>query len=431
MHKDERFDLIIVGGGIGGVVCLHYARKAGLKVLLLERQPIVGGIWAQLPAWQDIQINANDWTVGDLPIDGCDQASILSNIQAWVERFDLAASIRLNCPVTRATVIADGWQITTPDQTYCCQFLVSATGVHGRPVIPDVDRSQATIGEAHSSRFHDPAALADKDVVVVGGGASAYDLLELCFEQRARRIVWVYRSLKWMVPTRKPKHLAGDLRGLSKLQMQGVSVAQMNLEFNLDLRARYEKFGLTEILPEGEFDFDRHQMIPGRRSMIENFARLERHRGEIARISGRTVALSTGVFLDIDWVLWGTGYQLDLSYFDMPVLAKTTRLETIAARCGSLFRSLDAPNLFFLGPALLETTSTSPWAYAHSCRTIVAHLCGKAMLDTEPVVRKLNYFDLPKFLATRDPENYPPSRWYSDYLALAMNHPADQPMPMP
>jgi cation diffusion facilitator CzcD-associated flavoprotein CzcO len=428
---NERFDLIIVGGGIGGVVCLHYARKAKLKVLLLERQPVVGGLWAQLPAWQDIQINANDWTLGDLPIRGCDQASILSNIQAWVERFDLAASIRLNCPVTLATVIDDGWQVTTLDQTYDCQYLVSATGAHGRPVIPKVERSESAIREAHSSGFHDPAALADEVVVVVGGGASALDLLDLCFEHRARRIVWVYRSLKWMVPTRKPKCLAGDLRGLSKLQMQGVSVTQMNLEINRDLQARYLKFGLTEILPEDEFHFDRHQMIPGRRLMIENFAKIERYRSEISRISRGTVTLSSGAALDVDWVLWGTGFQLDLGYFELQTLAKTIRPETIAARCGSLFRSLDAPNLFFLGPALLETTSTSPWAYAHSCRTIIAHLCGKAMLDNEPVVRNLNYFELPKFLASRDPENYPPGSWYADYQKLAMNHPVDQPMPIP
>ena len=43
MDDKQRFDLIIVGGGIGGVVCLYYARKAGLAVLLLETQGSVGG----------------------------------------------------------------------------------------------------------------------------------------------------------------------------------------------------------------------------------------------------------------------------------------------------------------------------------------------------------------------------------------------------
>ena len=428
---NEAYDLLIVGGGIGGVIGLHYAKEAGLKVLLLEKQGVVGGLWAQLPAWQDIQINQNDWTLGDLPITGTDQASIARNIQAWVDKFDLAPLIQLNTPVTNAQATASGWKVTTPGGVYLSRFLLAATGGHNRPVIPQIDRQHSGVEEFHSSALRDPCGLSDKDVVVVGGGASAYDLLDLCFQYKARSVTWVYRSLKWMVPTRKPKHLAGDLRGLSRQQMLGVSVEQMNVAINQDLLGRYGKFGLLELLPQGSFDFARHQMIPGRCGMIANFARIKRHRGEISRLSDRTVHLSSGAQFDADVVLWGTGYDVDLTYFDSPVLSQTTRSEALAARCGSLFCSLDAPNLFFLAPSLLESTSTSPWAYAHSCRTIMSHICGRTTLDFEPVLQKLNYFELAKFLATRDPENYPPDTWFASYQDLAMNHPDTEPMPIP
>jgi hypothetical protein len=427
----EEYDLIIVGGGIGGVIGLHYAEKAGLKVLLLEKQAVVGGLWAQLPAWQDIQINQTDWTLGDLPITGTDQASIARNIQAWVDKFNLSPSMRLSTPVTKAQATSSGWKVTTPHGVYLSRYLLAATGVHNRPAIPQIERQQSTIEEFHSSALRDPSSLTGKEVVVVGGGASSYDLLDLCFQYKAQRIAWVYRSLKWMVPTRKPKHLAGDLRGLSRRQMLGVSVEQMNVDINQDLLSRYEKFGLKELLPQGRFDFHRHQMIPGRSAMIANFASIERHRGEVLRLSGRTAHLSSGARFDADVVLWGTGYTVDLTYFDSRVLAQTTRSEVLAARCGSLFRSLDAPNLFFLAPSLLESTSTSPWAYAHACRTIMSHICGKAALDTEPILKKLNYFELAKFLATRDPQNYPPDTWFARYQDLAMNHPDAEPMPIP
>jgi cation diffusion facilitator CzcD-associated flavoprotein CzcO len=90
MQANESLDLIIIGGGIGGVISLYYAKKAGLKVLLLEKQGVVGGLWSQLPAWQDIQNNPIDWTLGDIPISGSDQPSIASNIQAWSVFFDAA-----------------------------------------------------------------------------------------------------------------------------------------------------------------------------------------------------------------------------------------------------------------------------------------------------------------------------------------------------
>ncbi len=428
---NDEYDLLIVGGGIGGVIGLHYAKKAGLKVLLLEKQRVVGGLWAQLPAWQDIQINQNDWTLGDLPITGTDQASIVLNILAWVDKFDLTPLMRLNTPVTKAQATTSGWKVSTPDEVYRSRFLLAATGVHNQPFIPDIDRRNSAVQEMHSSALRNPSGLTGKDVLVVGGGASAYDLLDLCFEYKARRVDWVYRSLKWMVPTRKPKYQAGDLRGLSRQQMLGVSVDQMNIEINQDLLGRYEKFGLQELIPQGRFDLGRHQMIPGRCGMIANFARINRHRGEIARLLGQTVHLSSGARVDADVVLWGTGYELDQTYFESPDLAKTKRTDALAARCGSLFRSLDAPNLFFLAPSLLETTGTAPWLYAHSCRTIMSHICGKATLDTKPVLQKQNYFELAKFLATRDPENYPPDTWFARYRDLAMNHPDDEPMPIP
>jgi len=42
VDERERLDLLTVSGGIGGVLCLKYAKAAGLAVLLLERKSGVG-----------------------------------------------------------------------------------------------------------------------------------------------------------------------------------------------------------------------------------------------------------------------------------------------------------------------------------------------------------------------------------------------------
>jgi cation diffusion facilitator CzcD-associated flavoprotein CzcO len=91
VQVNEPLDLIIIGGGIGGVLCLYYARRAGLNAVLLEKQDVVGGLWARLPTWQDIQSPGKECTLGDVPIDGEDQKSVLKNIQAWVDRFELVS----------------------------------------------------------------------------------------------------------------------------------------------------------------------------------------------------------------------------------------------------------------------------------------------------------------------------------------------------
>ena len=430
MQATETLDVLIIGGGIGGVIGLYYARRAGLTALVLEKEAAVGGLWRELPAWQDIQIAPLDWTLGDLPIAGADQASIMCNIQAWVDRFDLAPHIKLQSRVTKATATAEGWTVETPTQTYRSRFLICASGGHNRPFIPPVERGTSGIIELHSALLKDPSQLAGRDVVVVGGGASAYDLLDLCFEQRARRVMWVHRALRWMVPTRKPKHQAGGIRELARQQMSGAGIDALNASLNLDLRARYDKFGLNDILPDHAFDIRQDQLIPGRARMIGNFNQIDRHRGEVLSVQGRSITLSDAASIEADVILWGTGYEMDLRFLDSPALAGVKHVNQLTRRCGALFRSLDMPRLFFLA-VILETTGSAPWAYAHAARTIAGHIRGVAELDEVKVTAKINHYDLVHFLAQHDPVNYPADSWHGTYRELALAWPDHRSMPIP
>jgi cation diffusion facilitator CzcD-associated flavoprotein CzcO len=68
MPAPDEFDVAIVGGGPGGIISLYYAQLAGLRAVVLEKEPAAGGLWARLPTWQDIQNRTEDWTLGDIPI---------------------------------------------------------------------------------------------------------------------------------------------------------------------------------------------------------------------------------------------------------------------------------------------------------------------------------------------------------------------------
>jgi hypothetical protein len=429
MHATPLLDLAIVGGGVAGVIHLHYARQAGLHVLLFEKQSGVGGLWRQLPAWQDIQINPADWTLGDLPLAGPQQPHILANIQAWVERFDLADGIRLDSPVSGARHTGACWELDTPQGTVRARHLVAATGGHNTPAIPDVHRRESAVRELHSSALRDPAELTGREVLVVGGGASAFDLLDLCLEHRARRIVWAYRGLRWFTPTGKPKTVAGSVRPFAKMQASGLSVAQQNAMIGADLLGRYEKFGIQSIRPERPLDVRRDQLVPGRARMLAGFGELERHRGSIEAIEGRDVTLSDGTRLAVDVLLWGTGYQTDLSYFEEPRIARIRSVGELASRCACIFRSLDAPDLYF--PAVgLDGIGSAPWAFMLMARTVLSHIGGTAQLDLEPVAGRLNHFDIVRHLAERDGGSYAGARGWDFYRELALGTPDDQPYPL-
>lgn len=424
------FDVVIVGGGPAGIIALAYARVAGLAAVVLEKRHVIGGLWSQLPSWQDIQNREEDWTLGDIPIAGVHQPSIVANIQHWATKFGLAEQIRLGTPVHAARPVDDGWEIETPEGLVRSKAVISATGVHSRPVIPSIERRLSEISEFHSSALEAPATLEGRNVVVVGGGASAFDLLDLAIEHGAARIVWVYRSLKWMIPTRKSKQLTANLRNVARMEMQGGSPKKISKAIDGDLRERYRKFEILELLPDAPFDIERDQLIPGRWRMITNLASIDRHRDEPVGIDQRSIVLKSGEIIDADILLWGTGYNLDLSYLASIGLNEIRSPDQLASRCGSMVMSLDAPNLYFMSVGL-EGTGAAPWLYAHLARSIVSHIGGTATLSHEPVLRHLNYFGVPSFLAGLDPANYPSDTWRKEYLSLATEFPDDRPLPVP
>jgi len=365
-----------------------------------------------------------------LPLAGTCQPHILANIEAWVERFGLADGIRLNTPVLRARVNAPGWELETPQGLVRARHVVAATGGHNVPVIPPLARAGSTVRELHSSALRDPEDLTGRDILVVGGGASAFDLLELCLKYRARRTVWVYRGLRWFLPTRKEKAVAGSVRAFARLQAGGMSAAQQSAAICADMRARYEKFGIHELMPAHDFDVRHHQLFPGRAGMLANLASIERHRGSVASIDGRTVTLSDGHRLEADVLLWGTGYETDLSYFELPVIASIRSVDALAARCGSIVRSIDAPNLYFPGVGL-DGIGSAAWSYSLLCRSIMSHVRGTAKLDHEVLGYKVNHFEIVNYLAPRDPASYPPGAWRAHYRDLTPNTPDDRPYPIP
>ena len=127
-------------------------------------------------------------------------------------------------------------------------------------------------------------------------------------------------------------------------------------------------------------------------------------------------------------MLWGTGYATDLRWFEDPRLASIRSVNELCTRCACIFRSLDAPDLYFPGVGL-DGIGAAPWTYMLAARSIMSHIRGTARLDMVPVGHKVNHFDIVHHLATRDPGSYPDGRGWDFYRDIALNTPDDQPYP--
>ena len=118
------------------------------------------------------------------------------------------------------------------------------------------------------------------------------------------------------MPTSKPKYVAGSVRGFAQLQNSGLTTAEQSTAIETDLRSRYAKYGVEEIMPTHPFDLEHDQLIPGRAAMMAGFDSIDRHQATVQSIANGTITLSDGHRFDADFLLWGTGYSVDLSYFD-------------------------------------------------------------------------------------------------------------------
>jgi hypothetical protein len=236
--------------------------------------------------------------------------------------------------------------------------------------------------------------------------------------------------VRWFSPTRKPKAIAGTVRPFAKLQADGVSVAQQSATIGAGLIGRYAKFGIQAIQPPRSLDVRHDQLIPGRARMLADFGAIERYPGTIVEsIAGAEVTLADGTRLAPDIVLWGTGYETDLSYFEDARIASIRNVGELGARCACQFRSLDAPDLYFPGVGL-DGIGALSWSYALTARTIMSHIRGTARLDMEPHPR-LNHLEIACHVAERDPGSHGDGPARDFYRDLALRTPDDAPYPMP
>jgi cation diffusion facilitator CzcD-associated flavoprotein CzcO len=395
----KNYDVIIVGAGICGVTFLKYARDKGLNCLILEKQNDVGGLWKWLPKWQDLQNRTNDFAINGLPIHGDKQSDVHQYVKDWVKKYNLEDYIRLDCEVRGSSWNEDHWQLETTDGTFYARYMIAASGVQNIPWKPSIDRSNSSLIEYHSSGIKQPEKLSGKIVTVIGGGASSFDLLNLAIKYDAQKINWVYRSTKWFLPSTKSKqdNKLNDLRLLSRLQCAMPSLDKINKVFGKMINKKYSYFKLQDIKPDKPIDMYKDQVIPGRSLMIQHFDSINRYQGEIQTINEKSIILKNGQSLESDVLLWGTGYKINLSYLNLPEYNNITELKDLYPRLGSLVRSLDYPNLFFLGMSLIESTTATPFFTAIESKSIVAHILGKCEIPRKNIPHHVVHWNLIKF----------------------------------
>ncbi|MDM4719202.1 NAD(P)-binding domain-containing protein [Micromonospora sp. WMMA1363] len=382
----------VVGAGAAGLATLKALADADLPAVAFESGDQVGGLWvyeaAGSPAYRTLHLNTSRTRTefADHPMpahwpDYPDHASIAGWLASYADRFGLHERVRLGHTVDRVAPAPDGrWTVHAdgPDgPTHVTVDAVVVANGHNRvpkplPAYPGT----CTARQLHSHAYRGPEQLANRRVLVVGGGNSAMDIAVDASHAAARTLLSLRRGV-WVVP----KHLFGrpsdTLNGALARRLPWrlrQRLTQAMLTAAVGPPARY---GLPA--PAHGFLQDHPTLSDGLLSRLTH-GEIEPRPG-ITGFDGDLVTFDDGHADQVDLIVWCTGYQIDVPFLDPALLGD-------GAQTLPLYRHvfhLDASGLAFVG--LMQSTGAAFPLVEAQAKLVAAQFAGTYALPSPAVQR--------------------------------------------
>ena len=323
-----RRDVVVVGGGQAGLAIGYFLAEQGRDFTILEAAGELGVSWRE--RWDSLKLFTParyDGLPGlAFPGDpdrypGRDE--VAAYLADYATRFDLP--VELGSRVRRVRKTEDGYAVELEGRTYEAEQVVIATGPFQVPFVPAIaENLDEGVVELHSTAYRSPESIPEGRVLVVGGGNTGFQIAE---ELSASHDVHLSIGSR---QTPLPQRILG--RDLFRY---------------LDATGLIRKTTASRI----------GRRMQGRDTLIGSTPRaLRRHgvqiHGRAVTASGHTVTFSDDTTLDVQAVVWATGFRVDHSLIDVPVFDESGL---------ALHRRgvTESPGLYFLGLSWQHTRGSA------------------------------------------------------------------------
>jgi len=176
----EPYDSLVIGAGQAGLSTSYHLRRLGVEHLVLDANDRPGGAWQH--RWDSLTMD-DVHGVADLPgspAPGRGGAPANVVVPRWFGEYESAHELPVVRPVRvdRVTGADDLLVVHAGRRSWSTRTLVNASGTWATPFLPHYPGIGTFRGEQlHSSSFPGAEAFVGRRVLVVGGGASAVQLL--------------------------------------------------------------------------------------------------------------------------------------------------------------------------------------------------------------------------------------------------------------
>jgi putative flavoprotein involved in K+ transport len=315
----SEYEVVVIGAGQAGLAMGYFLKRQRRRFVILDGADSIGAAWRD--RWESLRL-FTPRRYGGLPglsfpgdPEGYpDRDEVIAYLERYAEAFELP--IALNRPVRRLTAEDGRFVLDVGGRTITADQVVVATGPFQKPYVPEVaSRLGPGVVQMHSTGYRKPSDVPQGTALVVGGGNTGFQIAK---ELSTEHEVYLAVGSK---QTPLPQRLLGR-----------------------DLFWWLTKSGLLDTTVESRLG----RKMRHRETLIGSSPReLKRRYGvelkpRVVDADRRTVRFEDGSELEVDAVIWATGYRPDYSWIDLPVFDADGRLRH---RRGVT----DVPGLYFLG----------------------------------------------------------------------------------
>ena len=211
---DRRLRVAVIGAGMSGLLAAYRLHQTGIDVAVFDKNADVGGTWLQntYPGCRvDVASHVYCYSFAqrdDWPQHFSTQPELLDYFRGFAADSGVLPLVRFSTSV-EAVAFDDQsakWDVHTVDAlghetTERFDAVINATGQLNRPKLPDIAGLDSFAGPAfHSAEWDHEVDLTGKRVAVIGTGASAAQFIPVVAEQAAQVFV-MQRTPNWLAPT--------------------------------------------------------------------------------------------------------------------------------------------------------------------------------------------------------------------------------------